>query len=315
MSGRWPIDRSGQRPDREEGQPFDVLAERAAAIGVGILIVTGFAASYSTLRDLAAEVGGFSAWLAPLVPLSFDVGVVVLSLKVVLAARCGRPARLLRALVIVLSSATVVANSAASQTLVGRLLHAVPPAMFVICFETLAAGARRAVTVPAQRGTQDGRPSLPRIRWLLAPRQTWTLWRDHVLATPLPDATPPPPVPRQPLMPAVHRDEVPNQGDVSSRRSLGAHPLADTPTASETEAPVSEPPATSRPASAPPSLAVTPVADRTAIAVDAVRRAPDITAVALAGVLRAAGHEVSTRTAQLLVRSCWWAPATTRTSS
>ncbi len=58
-----------------------------------------FVASWETLRDLAASVGGFSPWLAPVVPLSFDLGIVVLSLKVVLAAREGRSATALRALV------------------------------------------------------------------------------------------------------------------------------------------------------------------------------------------------------------------------
>ncbi len=64
----------------------------------------GFVASWETLRDLAASTGGFSPWLAPVVPLSFDLGIVVLSLKVVLAAREGRSATALRDLVVALSA-------------------------------------------------------------------------------------------------------------------------------------------------------------------------------------------------------------------
>jgi len=171
----------------ESGSRLDVAAERAAAIGVGLLIVTGFASSYTTLRDLAVNVGGFSGWLSPVVPLSFDVGIVVLSLKVVLAARAGRDARALRALVLALSTATVVANGVASSTLVGRLLHAVPPAMFVVCFETLAATARHdahARRLAARGGPEEDIALLPVLttaRWLLAPRETWSIWRSRVL--------------------------------------------------------------------------------------------------------------------------------------
>ncbi len=82
----------------------DELAEGTIAAGLGFLVAIGFVASWETLRDLAASTGGFSPWLAPVVPLSFDLGIVVLSLKVVLAAREGRSATALRALVVALSA-------------------------------------------------------------------------------------------------------------------------------------------------------------------------------------------------------------------
>lgn len=175
--------RTASTAARQSGARLEVAAERAATIGVGLLIVTGFASSDTTLRDLAVNVGGFSSWLAPVVPLSFDVGIIVLSLKVVLAARAGGDVRVLRALVLVLSAATVVADGAASSTVVGRLLPAVPSEMLVVRFETLAASARH--DAHARRLTDRGGaeedvallPVLTTARWLLAPRETWSIWR------------------------------------------------------------------------------------------------------------------------------------------
>lgn len=179
---------------------FDAFAERVAAVGVAVLIVTGFLSSYTTLRDLAVEVGQFPTWLAPVVPLSFDVGIVVLSLKVLLAARAGRTAPVLRALVLTLSVTTVLANGASSPHLVGRLLHAVPSAMFVVCFETLVTAARHQAL--RELGTDLTRSPFRLARWLLAPQQTWTAWRADVLSDSI---APEPPSPMAPVSPPKPR--------------------------------------------------------------------------------------------------------------
>ncbi|GAA4972493.1 DUF2637 domain-containing protein [Kineococcus glutinatus] len=303
---RWLTQRASQQ-QRERTDPFDVMAERAAAAGVGVLIVTGFAASYTTLRDLAADVGGFPPWLAPVVPLSFDVGIIVLSLKVVLAARAGRSARLLRALVIALSTATVLANGAASHSITGWLLHAVPPAMFVICFETLAASARH--TALTTRAGAQQKQSLPLARWLLAPRPTWRLWREHVLATALPPATWSEPEMVADLRLTAPSDERPGTCGTHGTPMLPVpetlQPETPEDAAGDTEPPdeeLREPapgPLEEAPADIPataPAMGSLPT--RLAVAVEAMRQEPDITAVALAEVLRAAGHAVSVRTAQ-----------------
>jgi hypothetical protein len=145
------------------------------------LILIGFATSYRTLRDLAVDVGGYPPWLAPAVPLSFDLGIVVLSLKVLRLAREGRSAPFLRLQVAALSTCTVAANAAGAATPVARLLHVVPPAMFVICFESVVITARRHALERLNRQP----PPLPRIataRWLLAPLPTWHTWRRAVLS-------------------------------------------------------------------------------------------------------------------------------------
>lgn len=161
---------------------LDRAIELAVAVGVAILVAIGFITSYETLRLLAITDGGFAPWLAPAVPLSFDLGIVVLSLKIVAAARQGRHALVHRAHVAGLSVATVAVNGTASTGTAGRLLHAIPPAMFVICFENLVTDARRAALLgrPSRTSTFKG--------GLLAPVSTVRRWRDDVLQSRASDA-------------------------------------------------------------------------------------------------------------------------------
>jgi hypothetical protein len=175
------------------GTRIDRAIDDAVITGVAVLILAGFATSYHTLLDLAITAGGYPPWLAPAVPLSFDLGIVVLSLKVAQAAREGRHAPILRLLVATLSAATVAANASAALSVPGRVLHAVPPAMFVICFESVIITARRHAL--QARGTwPDPLPRQHPLRWVLAPRATWTRWRATVLATTSPTSAPPGPV-------------------------------------------------------------------------------------------------------------------------
>lgn len=163
--------------DDTAGQPpLDQALERVVAGGVAMLVTIGFVTSYDTLRLLAESDGGFPLWLAPAIPLSFDLGIVVLSLKVVAAARDGQAAILLRTLVVTLSAASVAVNGTASPGLAGRLLHAIPPAMFVICFESVVATARRRA-LSGRRAAGRGLAV-----WCLAPRATYRAWRTSVLA-------------------------------------------------------------------------------------------------------------------------------------
>jgi hypothetical protein len=159
---------------------FDQAIDGAVLTGVGILILVGFATSYRTLCDLAARVGGYPGWLAPAVPISFDLGIVVLSLKVAQAAREGRRAPMLRLLVALLSTATVLTNATAVRGAEGRLMHAVPPAMFVVCFENVVI-TMRGRALQARRGWPAPVPHPPFLRWVLAPRETWSIWRLSVL--------------------------------------------------------------------------------------------------------------------------------------
>jgi hypothetical protein len=121
----------------------DQAIDVAVLVGVGVLIFVGFATSYRTLCDLAVRVGGYPTWLAPAVPISFDLGIIVLSLRVAQSAREGRHAPILRLLIAVLSATTVLVNASAVRGLEGGLMHAAPPAMFVVCFENVVITMRR----------------------------------------------------------------------------------------------------------------------------------------------------------------------------
>jgi Protein of unknown function (DUF2637) len=171
--------RAPVRPRRTENV-VDHAIDLAIMVGLGVLILVGFATSYRTLRDLAATEGGYPVWLAPAVPLSFDLGIVVLSLKVARAAREGRTAPAMRLLVVALSSATVIANAAAATSATARLLHAVPPAMFIVCFESVIASSRR-TALEAKGLLPPPLPHLRPIRWVLSPPSSWRQWRRAVL--------------------------------------------------------------------------------------------------------------------------------------
>jgi hypothetical protein len=252
----------------------DRPAATVVAAGVVLLVFIGFTASYATLRDLAVSAGRFSPWLAPIVPLSFDLGIVVLSLKVVLAAKEGRSAVRLRLLVAGLSASTVVANASAAPTLIGRLLHAIPPAMFVICFESVTGSARRDAT-----RAQGAAVTVPQVRpllLLLAPLVTCRNWRREVL-------------------------------EELRRRPVSAAPAPESRSMPMTEGPVGV--GTARP----PVKEVT-VSRRSAQSGGAIRGDapqarlrcaqeelhvnPNLTAAALANVLQERGYPCSVRTAQ-----------------
>lgn len=249
----------------------DRAAAVAVAVGVALLVLIGFAASYATLRDLAVSAGRFSPWLAPVVPLSFDLGIIVLSLKVVLAAKQGRSAVWLRLLVAGLSAATVAANASAAPSLIGRLLHAIPPAMFVICFESVTGSARREAL--CGRDTNMSVPSVRPMLLVLAPLTTVRQWRRQMLQALAPTAT-----------------DVPER--VPGLMDKGAAETEHTPQPEDEEGPFRRRGAgDARPADG-------AAASRLRCAEAALRTDPTLTAAALADALRARGHACSVRTAQ-----------------
>ena len=249
------------------------LADRAIDVavtaGVAVLVLVGFATSYHTLLDLAATVGGYPRWLAPAVPLRFDLGIVVLSLKVAQAAREGRHAPVLRLLVMLLSGVTVLANASAVPGTAARLLHAVPPAMFVVCFESAVITMRRHV-LQARGAWPQPIPRQHPLRWLLAPRSTWATWRNAVLA----DVNPP-----------AASDE---------RQHLSLNAPAEVRPALTVAPPTSYDVAKKARTSVPNETA------REAVIAQALQRNAALTAPALHALLTAEGYTLSLRTVQRL---------------
>ena len=253
-------------PQRRSENVVDQSIDLAIMVGLGVLILVGFATSYRTLRDLAATEGGYPLWLAPAVPLSFDLGIVVLSLKVARAAREGRTAPVLRLLVAALSAATVVANAASATSPTARLLHAVPPAMFVVCFETVVISSRRAAL--EARGLLP--PPLPRlrpVRWMLAFPSSWRRWRLMVLELDSPTVT-------------------------SGRLPRVSVPAVEAPTKAAAQAAPVDPAHESRKALPPPSPR------RDELAAKLLQDNPHMSTADLVRQLGAAGWQVSARTAQ-----------------
>ncbi|MEU6460162.1 DUF2637 domain-containing protein [Streptomyces sp. NPDC047065] len=129
--------------NRSGGEWLDLGISAATTAGTYVLIGLGFSTSYSTIREIAQDKGGFSPQMSHVVPLAFEGGIIILSMHVIREARRGKRALLLRLIVSVCSLATLLTNWSASTTVEGKLTHVVPVAMFIICFEWLIHAARQ----------------------------------------------------------------------------------------------------------------------------------------------------------------------------
>jgi Protein of unknown function (DUF2637) len=155
-------------------------------LGMIPVTVIGFAASYSTLAKLA-EANGFSAQLAPWIPLGIDGAIIAfLAMDLYLTAR-RIPWPLLRFAAHGMTLATVVFNASESALGGGQAIwedpvraawHGVMPLLFVVGVE----GARRLLVHVGR--LQDGTAAdrIPLHRWALAPARTGRLYRRMRLA-------------------------------------------------------------------------------------------------------------------------------------
>lgn len=162
-----------------------------AAVGMPLVGVIGFAASYSTLERFALA-HGFSDTLAPWFPIGIDASIVALLALDLVMVRRGSPWPVLRFSAHAMTLATVVFNAAdgLSETTstsiwtglaadpLRALSHAVMPVLFVLGVE-----AARRLLMHAAR-IEDGTASdrIPLHRWALAPVRTGQLYRRMRLA-------------------------------------------------------------------------------------------------------------------------------------
>ncbi|WP_328868623.1 DUF2637 domain-containing protein [Streptomyces sp. NBC_00304] len=162
-----------------------------AAIGMPLVGVIGFSASYSTLQRFAAG-HGFSDTLAPWFPIGIDASIVALLALDLVMVRRGSPWPVLRFAAHAMTLATVVFNAADGlKTGPGKsiwtelwadplraLSHGVMPVLFVLGVEA----ARRLLMHAAriEEGTDTDR--IPLHRWALAPVATGRLYRRMRLA-------------------------------------------------------------------------------------------------------------------------------------
>ncbi|MFF0408680.1 DUF2637 domain-containing protein [[Kitasatospora] papulosa] len=161
-----------------------------AAIGMPLVGVIGFAASYSTLKEFAADngFGRLSGWF----PIGIDASIVALLAMDLVMVRRRTPWPVLRFAAHAMTLATVLFNAADGiNTAKGvsawdglwndplrAISHAVMPVLFVLGVEA----ARRLLMHAAriEEGTASDR--IPMHRWVLAPVRTGRLYRRMRLA-------------------------------------------------------------------------------------------------------------------------------------
>lgn len=184
-----------------EATPQATLGARAvgwlllavAVIGMPLVGIIGFAASYSTLERFALT-HGFSATLAAWFPIGIDASIVALLAMDLVMVRRRTPWPVLRLSAHAMTLATVLFNAADGLSKEGpdkglwaglaanplwALSHAVMPVLFVLGVEA----ARRLLmhTARIEDGTASDR--IPLHRWALSPIRTGKLYRRMRLAT------------------------------------------------------------------------------------------------------------------------------------
>ncbi|MGW9461265.1 DUF2637 domain-containing protein [Streptomyces globisporus] len=192
---------TGHPAPATEATPQAALGARAvgwlllavAVIGMPLVGIIGFAASYSTLERFALT-HGFSATLAAWFPIGIDASIVALLAMDLVMVRRRTPWPVLRLSAHAMTLATVLFNAADGLSKEGpdkglwaglaanplwALSHAVMPVLFVLGVEA----ARRLLmhTARIEDGTASDR--IPLHRWALSPIRTGKLYRRMRLAT------------------------------------------------------------------------------------------------------------------------------------
>ncbi|MFC8453555.1 DUF2637 domain-containing protein [Kitasatospora sp. NPDC057223] len=143
-------------------------------IGALSIALIGLGGSYIAVRDVAIQkdLGAF----ARVFPIGVDAGILVLLALDLYLARLRIPFPLLRPTAWGLTVATIAFNASTSwPDPIGVGMHAVIPVLFIIISEA----GRHAIARLAKLSS-DGDRTIERIRlmrWILAPGQTWAMWR------------------------------------------------------------------------------------------------------------------------------------------
>jgi Protein of unknown function (DUF2637) len=143
------------------------IAALIALIGVGLATYAA-AASYESVSHLAASRGVPLAWLNPAGLDGGLFGVIVLDIALTWT---GQPLWTLRMVARVFAVGTIAANAAAGwPDPVGVGLRIAAPFLFVVLVEVA-----RAILLRRNRG--EDVPRFTFTRWVLAPRQTFAIWK------------------------------------------------------------------------------------------------------------------------------------------
>lgn len=142
------------------------------ALGATFVALIGLAGSYLAVRKVAFGVGMGTFSYA--FPIGVDVGILVLLALDLVLTWLRIPFPLLRPTAWALTAATIAFNAAASwPDPLGTGMHAVIPVLFIIISEA----TRHAIARLAKLSSDRTIEKIRLMRWLLAPRQTWAMWR------------------------------------------------------------------------------------------------------------------------------------------
>ncbi|MFJ9521333.1 DUF2637 domain-containing protein [Kitasatospora sp. NPDC101801] len=142
------------------------------AFGAVFIAAIGLGGSYLAVRDVAFRKG--MGDFAPIFPIGVDAGILVLLTLDLVLTWLRIPFPLVRPTAWLLTAATIAFNAAASwPDPLGVGMHAVIPVLFIIISEA----ARHAVARLAQLSSDRSIEKIRLMRWVLAPGQTWRLWR------------------------------------------------------------------------------------------------------------------------------------------
>ncbi|MFE5587329.1 DUF2637 domain-containing protein [Kitasatospora sp. NPDC056531] len=142
------------------------------AVGATLIALIGLGGSYLAVRDVAVQQG--MGRFAPVFPIGVDAGIVVLLALDLLLTWLRIPFPLLRPTAWLLTVATIAFNASASwPDPLGTGMHSVIPVLFIIISEA----ARHAVARLAKLSSDRTIEKVRLMRWILAPRQTWAMWR------------------------------------------------------------------------------------------------------------------------------------------
>ncbi|MGV9268094.1 DUF2637 domain-containing protein [Kitasatospora sp. NPDC003701] len=142
------------------------------AVGALIIAAIGLGGSYLAVRDIAVRKG--MGDFARIFPIGVDAGILVLLTLDLVLAWLRIPFPLLRPTAWLLTIATIAFNASASwPDPLGVGMHAVIPILFIIVSEA----GRHSVARLARLSSDRSIDRIRLIRWVLAPGQTWRLWR------------------------------------------------------------------------------------------------------------------------------------------
>ncbi|MEV7123737.1 DUF2637 domain-containing protein [Kitasatospora griseola] len=144
----------------------------AVAVGALIIAAIGLGGSYFAVRDVAfsKDMGDY----ARVFPVGVDIGILVLLGLDLVLTWLRIPFPLLRPTAWAFTVGTIAFNASASwPDPLGVAMHGVIPMMFIVIAEAGRHAIARLAHLSSDRSIDRIRP----MRWVLAPRQTFRLWR------------------------------------------------------------------------------------------------------------------------------------------